>query len=263
MMLELPALVKVTLKTLLFPMVMVPKLKLLVLVVSRAVAAIPTPLRETVLGVLEASLTTDTLPDRAPAVLGVKITLKVACFPAAMVRGKETPVIEIPAAVDAAEVIVALEVPLLVMVTDCEAVSPRLTEPNLIDDGATAMVALPVELAELDEALGAPVRPVQPEMVRIAKDKSNRVATEIAFVPAERAFSARFAEFLNESYVFEVLIEGHSGGLPLEGTTDRTYYLRTGKNLPFGTVHGKKRQAAPGNRARLANSGGVGLLLSY
>ena len=223
-MLELPALVKVTLNALLFPMVMVPKLKLLVLVVSSAVAAIPTPLKETVLGVLEASLTTETLPDRAPAVLGVKMTLNVACLPAAMVRGNETPVIVTPAAVDAAELIVALEVPLLVMVTDCEAVSPRLTEPNLIDDGATETVALPVELDVLDEALDAPVRPMQPEVVRIAKNKSNRVAIEIAFVPAERAFSARFAEFLNESYVLEVLIEGHSGGGHHEGTTVRTYY---------------------------------------
>jgi hypothetical protein len=248
-------LVKVTLNTLLFPMVMVPKLRLLVLVVSRAVAAIPTPVSETVLGVLEASLATDTLPDKAPAVLGVKMTLKVACLPASIVRGSEMPVIVTPAAVDAAEVIVAPEVPLLVMVTDCEAVAPRLTEPNLIDDGATETVPLAAGLAVLDEALGAPVRPVQPEVVRIAKDKSNRVATEIAFVPAERAFSARFAEFLNESYVLEVLIEGHSGGRQLKGTTDRTYYLRTGKNLPLGTVHGKKRQTAPGSQARFANFG--------
>jgi hypothetical protein len=141
-----------------------------------------------------------------------------------MLRGNDIPVMVTPAADAVALVIVALEAPLLVMVTDCEAVSPRLTKPNLIDEGATETVALPVELAELDEALDAPVRPMQPDVVRIAKNKSNRVATEIAFVPAERAFSARFTEFLNESYVLEVLIEGHSGGRPLKGTTDRSYY---------------------------------------
>jgi hypothetical protein len=97
--LELPAFVRVTLNELLFPITTFPKLKLGALEVRSAVAPIPVPLSETVLGELERSLMTETLPDKAPAAFGEKTTLNVACLPASIVSGSEIPVIETPAAV--------------------------------------------------------------------------------------------------------------------------------------------------------------------
>jgi hypothetical protein len=116
--LEFPAFVNVTLSTLFFPIVMLPKFKLETLVVRSAVAAIPVPLTLTVLGELDASLTMETSPDTAPAVFGEKTTFNVACFPEAIVRGKETPVTEIPVPATLALVIVAFDPPLFDMVTD-------------------------------------------------------------------------------------------------------------------------------------------------
>ena len=62
-------------------------------------AAIPVPLKETVLGELERSLMTETLPDKAPAVFGEKTTSNVDCFPAPITRGSEIPFTVTPAAV--------------------------------------------------------------------------------------------------------------------------------------------------------------------
>lgn len=107
-----------TLNTLLFPIATFPKLKLDVLVVRSAVAAVPIPLKETVLGELETSLMTDTLPDKAPAAFGEKTTLNVDCFPAPIVRGSEIPVIVTPAAVVLACVTVRFDPPPFVIVTD-------------------------------------------------------------------------------------------------------------------------------------------------
>ena len=116
--LELPAFVRVTLKALLFPRDTFPKLKLEVLVVRSAVAAIPVPLKDTVLGELEMSLMTETLPDKAPAAFGAKITLNVDCFPASIVNGSEIPVILTPAAVVLACLTVRFDPPPFVIVTD-------------------------------------------------------------------------------------------------------------------------------------------------
>jgi hypothetical protein len=186
---------------------MVPKFKLEEVVVRRAVAAIPVPLSETVFGVVEASVITLTLPDKAPAVFGVKITSNVDWPPAAIVSGRVMPETVTPAALALALVTVKLDVPLFVTVTDCDAVEPRLTLPNLIAAGATEIAVDPVGLEALDVVLlGSPVSPVQPEMERIAMNKSNRAATGIAFVPADRACFARLTEQLNDSYVYEFFI---------------------------------------------------------
>ena len=118
MTLEFPAFVRVTLKALLFPTATFPKFKLEALVVRSAVAAIPVPLKETVLGELERSLMTEILPDKAPAVFGEKTTSNVDCFPAPIIRGSEIPLIVTPAAVVLACVTVRFEPPLFDMVTD-------------------------------------------------------------------------------------------------------------------------------------------------
>lgn len=116
--LEFPAFVRVTFNTLLFPTATFPKLKLDVLVVRRAVAAVPVPLKETVAGKLEMSLRMETLPDSAPAAFGEKTTLNVDCFPAPIVRGSAIPVIVTPAAVVLARVTVRFDPPPFDIVTD-------------------------------------------------------------------------------------------------------------------------------------------------
>ena len=116
--LELPAFVRMTLKALLFPRATFPKLNLEVLMVRSAVAAIPVPLKETVLGELEISLMTEISPDKAPATFGEKTTSNVDCFPASIVRGSEIPVILTPAAVVLACVTVRLDPPPFDIVTD-------------------------------------------------------------------------------------------------------------------------------------------------
>lgn len=116
--LEFPAFVRVTADALLFPIATLPKLKPEVLVVRNAVAAIPMPLKETVLGELEISLITETVPARAPAAFGEKTTLNVACFPAPIAKGSEIPVIVTPAAAVLACVTVRFDPPPFDMVTD-------------------------------------------------------------------------------------------------------------------------------------------------
>lgn len=116
--LELPAFVRMMLITLLFPIVTFPKFKLDVLEVSNAVAAIPIPLKETMLGELETLLVTETLPDNAPATFGENTTSNVNCFPASIVRGNEMPLIATPAAVVLAFVTIRFDAPPFDIVTD-------------------------------------------------------------------------------------------------------------------------------------------------
>lgn len=118
MTLEFPAFVSMRLKALLVPTATFPKFKLGALVVRRAVAAIPVPLKDTVLGELERSLVTETLPDKAPGVFGEKTTSNVDCFPAPITRGSEIPFTVTPAAVALACVTVTFDPPLFDMVTD-------------------------------------------------------------------------------------------------------------------------------------------------
>jgi hypothetical protein len=116
--LELPAFVRVTLKVLLLPSATFPKLKLEALLVRSAVAAMPVPLRETIVGVVETLLITETLPDNAAAVLGEKNTSNVDCLPGSIVRGSVIPLIVTPAALVLACVIVRFDPPSFEMVTD-------------------------------------------------------------------------------------------------------------------------------------------------
>lgn len=159
---ELPAFVRVTLRVLLFPRATVPKFKPGALEVSSAVAAVAVPLRETVFGVPEALLKTEISPDRAPAVFGENTTSKVDCFPAARVRGSEIPEMVMPAAVVLAWVMVMFDSLSLDTVTDCEAFDPRLTKPNLIDDGSTEMAPDPDVFPLPEPGLDALVSPMQP-----------------------------------------------------------------------------------------------------
>ena len=82
------------------------------------VAATPVPLMDTLLGELAASLTTDTVPETAPAAFGENTTLNVDCFPAPITMGKDIPVIVKPLAVVLACVTVRFDPPVLDTVTD-------------------------------------------------------------------------------------------------------------------------------------------------
>ena len=115
---EFPAFVRVTLNAPLFPRTTFPKLKLDALAVRSAVAPVPVPLKETALGVVEPSLTTEILPDKAPAAFGEKTTSNVACFPAGIVKGSEMPVMATPDAAVLACVIVRFDPPPFDIVTD-------------------------------------------------------------------------------------------------------------------------------------------------
>jgi len=70
--LEFPAFVSVTDNAPLFPIATFPKLNVDVLSVRSALAAIPIPLKETVLGELDRSLVTEISLDKPPAVFGEK-----------------------------------------------------------------------------------------------------------------------------------------------------------------------------------------------
>jgi len=80
------------------------------------------------------------------------------------------------------------------------------TEPNLIDAGASEIAAAPGVLCWLEPVLPAPVRPVQPEVERIAETRRASAATGTAFLPVEFAGVARFPAQPNRLYMFEVFI---------------------------------------------------------
>ena len=91
---------------------------MLVLIVSVAVATVPTPLRVTGIAVVERSLTMETVPVSAPGDFGEKTTLKDDWPPAAIVKGSVMPVIVTPAAVVLTAVTERLEPPPFEIVTD-------------------------------------------------------------------------------------------------------------------------------------------------
>lgn len=177
---EFPELVSVTGSMLLFPIATEPKFREEVDIVSTALAAIPVPLTVTISGVAEASLTMETPPESAPADLGANTTSRETRFPGAIVSGNETPVTETPAAVALALLMVILVEPSFVIVTDCDAVDPSATEPNLIAVGATDIEAAPVTLCWLlDGVFGAPVNPMQPETHTREQIKKMKAARDI------------------------------------------------------------------------------------
>lgn len=76
-----------------------------------------------------------------------------------------------------------------------------LTEPNLIDEGCTEIVAAPGVLCWPEPGLAAPVRPVQPELDRIVNSRRARAAKGIAFLPAGVVSAAIFRASPNQFIV--------------------------------------------------------------
>jgi hypothetical protein len=180
---EFPTFVNLTVKALFFPTTTLPKFKEGTLADRTAVDAIPIPLRETELGMMEALLAMETWPARVPAAFGEKMTFNMACFPASITSGRVTPVIVTPAAEAAACVIVRLEVPPLEMVTDCDAVLPSGTEPKLMEAGATEIEATLDVLGGSEEVFVVPVTPVHPEVESSRRKRKVAAVYGSAFFP--------------------------------------------------------------------------------
>ena len=106
-----------------------PKLMLAGLALRRRLT--PVPESDRVAGELVALLTTERLPVRLPVVVGAKATLTVVVWPAARVRGSESPLRVNPVPVKLACDTVTLAVPELVKVTVWELLLPTVTFPKL------------------------------------------------------------------------------------------------------------------------------------
>ena len=229
--LELPALVSVTLWAPLAPAVMFPKFKVAALELRSAAAATPVPLTETVLGVLEALLMTDTLPLTAPVAFGANTIVKVDCLPAATVMGSVAPVIENPLAVVLACVTVRAEPPGLDTVTDCETVPPTATDPKFTDAGATEIAAAEgadVELAGFD----APVSPIHPEIERVAQSKKSSAASRAGLRLFEVSRGARASApphitRMNVLFIARIVLGGKKSTLLYARTDEGQAYSLT------------------------------------
>ena len=71
--------------------VTLPKLRLVGLILSVKVAAIPVPVRLTGVGEVGALLTIERLPDTAPTAVGRNPAVIVVCCPAVTFNGRENP----------------------------------------------------------------------------------------------------------------------------------------------------------------------------
>ena len=94
-----------------------------------------------------ALLTNVIVPDAAPLLCGVKVTVNCVLCPALMVTGKEIPLSVNSALLEVADVTVTLD-PLAVSVPVRFALDPTVTLPKFNDDGETASVAGIVPLPE-------------------------------------------------------------------------------------------------------------------
>jgi len=73
------------------PVVMLPKLRLVGLMPSVYIAAIPEPLRLTDVGEVGALLKMERLPDTEPTTVATNVTVMVVCCPAFTLNGSENP----------------------------------------------------------------------------------------------------------------------------------------------------------------------------
>ena len=201
-----PSFFRVTVCTLLFPIVTLPNAKDDVLQLSSGADATAFPLKETVSGVAEALVTTETPPDKVPTALGAYVTSNVAFIPAAIVTGKVAPVIATPAAVALALEMVMVDSVSFDTVTDCDAVPPTATDPKVMEAGARETVPVPVPGAVEAAALVELVTPVQPKKGRVSKIRMAREATLTAFRGAEPVCFARLAARVNGPFMFVFFI---------------------------------------------------------
>jgi len=112
----------------------------------------PVPLRVACCGLPLASSLTLRVPLRAPTALGVKVTVSVQLPPAAKLLGQLLWLVKSPL-LDTA-LIFSAEPPLLVSVTVCEAVFPRVTLPNERLVGLRLAWAAPTPMPDRETSMG-------------------------------------------------------------------------------------------------------------
>jgi len=99
------------------PTAMLPKLKLIGLMLRVSVAAIPVPLSPTEVGEVGALLMIKMLPDTVPTEVGRKATVIVVCCPAFTFKGTENPLtVKKAEPVSVTWLMLSVAVPVLVMV---------------------------------------------------------------------------------------------------------------------------------------------------
>ncbi|HEY4978236.1 MAG TPA: hypothetical protein VII25_03640, partial [Candidatus Acidoferrum sp.] len=139
--LAFPVLVIVTFCCAELPVFTLPKLRLVELSEIVAVAAIPVPLKATVLGEVGALLTSETLPVTAPADCGANCTLKLLDAPGLIDSGRLNELVENPLPVALTCVIVSTPVPLFVICIVCVFGAPTVTFPKLTLEGVSVTPA--------------------------------------------------------------------------------------------------------------------------
>jgi hypothetical protein len=148
--LVLPVFVRVTVCGLELPTTTLLKAMLPGFAINVEFAATPLPTSVGVCGEFGAPSVKTMLPVTPPAVVGANCTLKDALWPAAIVAGRESPLILMPLPEIVAAVTVRLEFPLLVRVTVCVALCPTVTFPKLTEAGVIARPGcIPVPLNEI------------------------------------------------------------------------------------------------------------------
>ena len=115
------------------PVVMLPKLKLGGLMPRVSVAAIPVPVKLTVLGDVGALLTIEMPPDAVPTDTGAKTAFIVVLCPAFMFKGSENPLTEKPAPDAVAWVMVKVAVPVFVIIKAWDKLLPTTTLRKLME----------------------------------------------------------------------------------------------------------------------------------
>ena len=121
--------------------------------VTESPGCVPVPLSEIGVGELEASVTTEMLPDTEPVEAGVNVALKVIVPPAPTVCAAN-PVTLKPAPVAVAEETVKFTVPVFLRVIVCVAVVPTATLPKLTLAGVTVSPGCAPELLNAIVSVG-------------------------------------------------------------------------------------------------------------
>jgi hypothetical protein len=142
-MLVVPALVSTMFCELLLPTFTFPKAMLDGFALNTEAVETPVPAKAIDCGELTALLVAPTLPIEAPALVGANVAVKGIDWPALTVIGAVIPVIEYPAPATERVLIVSGAVPLLEIVTVCEALPPTDTFPKLREFGAYEICACP------------------------------------------------------------------------------------------------------------------------
>src|SRR5215472_490801 len=115
------------------PVATFPKLRLLGLMLTVRLAAIPEPSRATEVGEVGALLTMETLPDAVPTLVGRKARVIVVCCPGLTFKGSVKPLALNVDPITVTCVIVNVAVPVLEIIKACDKFVPTTTFPKLMD----------------------------------------------------------------------------------------------------------------------------------